>query len=94
MEEFIKAITFLSKFVDKNRKYPINCEHDVLYVWGVNFDNMTADDVRTLDGFGFAIGSSGDFDETPNWASISEAEWQKIKTSATKCVHSYLWGSC
>ena len=95
MEEFIKAITFLSKFIDKNRKYPISCEHDVLYVWGVNFDNMTADDVRTLDGLGFAIGSDDDFDESLNLASISDAEWQKIKTSGvSKCVHSYLWGSC
>jgi len=95
MDEFIKAITFLSKFVDKNRKFPISCEHDVLNIWGVNFDNMTANDVRTLDGLGFEIGLDDDFDESPNWASISEAEWQKIKTSGvTNCVHSYLWGSC
>lgn len=95
MEEFIKAITFLSKFIDRNLKFPISCEHDVLYVWGVKFDNMTADDVRTLDSFGFGIGSDDDFDETPNWTSISEAQWQEIKTSGvSNCVHSYMWGSC
>ena len=97
MEEFIKAKTFLSKFVDKNRKYPISCEHDVLNIWGVNFDNMTADDVRKLSELGFEMGLGDDFEtnETPNWASISDAEWQKIKTSGiTECVHSYLWGSC
>lgn len=95
MEEFIKAITFLSKFVDKNRKFPISCEHDVFNVWGVNFDNMTAYDVRKLSELGFEMGLGNDFDEPPNWASISEAEWQEIKTSGiSNCVHSYLWGSC
>lgn len=44
---------------------------------------------------GLGLGNDFETDETPNWASISEAEWQKIKTSGiTKCVHSYLWGSC
>lgn len=95
MEDFIQAITFLSKFIDKKYKYPIDCEHDVLYVYGVIFDNMTANDVQTLDALGFSIGSEDDFDETPNWTDISEAEWQKIKTSdIDNCVHSYVWGSC
>ena len=48
MEEFIKAITFLSKFVDKNRKFPISCEHDVLYVWGVLSIIRTKTSTRSL----------------------------------------------
>lgn len=95
MEEFIKAITFLSKFVDKNRMYPISCEHDVLNIWGVNFDIMTADDVHELNKLGFEMGLGNDIDKSPNWASITEDEWQKIKMSGiSRCVHSYLWGSC
>lgn len=100
MEEFIKAITFLSKFVDKNRKFPISCEHDVLNIWGVNFDNMTADDVRTLVELGFGVGQDDDYDsetlQETEWTTITDEQWQKIKDLGilTDCVHSFKWGSC
>jgi len=100
MEEFIKAITFLSKFIDRNRKYPISCEHDVLYVYGVNFDNMTAEDVRKLDELGFGVGHDDDYcsealKETA-WTTVTDEQWQKIKGLGilTGCVHSFRWGSC
>lgn len=100
MEEFIKAITFLSKFIDKNRKYPISCEHDVLYVWGVNFDNMTAEDVRKLDELGFGVGHDDDYGsetlQETAWTTITDEQWQKIKDLGilTDCVHSFRFGSC
>lgn len=100
MEEFIKAITFLSKFVDKNCAYPISCDHDVLYVLCVNFDNMTADDVRELDKLGFRVGHDDDYGnktlKETVLTTITDEQWQRIKGLGilTNCVHSFQWGSC
>lgn len=100
MEEFIKALVFLSKFVDKQKKYPVHCEYEVLYVYGVRFDSMTADDVRKLDELGFGVGHDDDYvsealQET-SWTNITDEQWQKIKDLGilTDCVHSFKWGSC
>lgn len=99
MEEFIKAIMFLAKFVDKNCKYPISCKDHVLYVLCVNFDNMTADDVRKLDELGFAVGHEDDYGEKTLQetvlSTITDKQWQRIKGLGilTNCVHSFKWGS-
>lgn len=100
MEEFIKALSFLSQFVDKTKKYPVHCGHEVLYIYGVQFDSMTAEDVRKLDELGFGVGHDDDYSsetlQETVWTTITDEQWQKIKGLGilTGCVHSFKWGSC
>lgn len=53
MEDLIKALTILSKYLnDYHKQYPTTCEHDRLWVH-VDYTQVSADDLSTLEQLGF-----------------------------------------
>jgi hypothetical protein len=51
MKDLIEALTIFLKY--KNEQWPTHCEHDVLYVVGIGFDEVSEEDRKRLDELGF-----------------------------------------
>ena len=54
MKKLIEALQILIKYGDYN--WPTHCEHDVLYIVGINPDDVTEEDKNKLHELGFLIG--------------------------------------
>lgn len=52
MNDLIKALTILSKYMDKNNRWPTHCEHDTLYVC-VKPDLVSQEDLALLEELDF-----------------------------------------
>lgn len=53
MKDLIAALTILLKY--GNPDHPTHCEHDVLYVCGINPEDVSPEDIKKLDELGFFI---------------------------------------
>ena len=53
MKDLIAALTILLKY--GNPDHPTHCEHDVLYVCGINPEDVSEEDIKKLDELGFFI---------------------------------------
>ena len=53
MKDLIKALQILLKYGNPN--YPTNCNHDELWICGINPDNVSKNDIDKLDDLGFII---------------------------------------
>ena len=53
MKELIEALTILYKYCGDDNKYPTHCEHDVLYVFGVEPEEVSEEDLKRLEECGF-----------------------------------------
>ena len=51
MEKLIEALQIFLKY--KNEDYPTHCEHDTLYIMGVDKDDVSEADRKRLDELGF-----------------------------------------
>jgi len=51
MDDLIKALQIFLKY--KNPKWPTNCSHDVLSIMELGRDEVSEDDIKTLDSLGF-----------------------------------------
>ena len=51
MEQLIEALQIFLKY--KNEDYPTHCEHDVMYIVGVDKDEVSPEDIERLDKLGF-----------------------------------------
>jgi hypothetical protein len=51
MEQLIEALQIFLKY--KNENYPTHCEHDTLYIMGVEKDDVSPEDVNRLEELGF-----------------------------------------
>lgn len=97
MEELIRALNILSKSLkdDYCRDFPTSCEHDVLYVCGVDFERMDVDTVHKLIELGFIPGSDNDTDfYWGDFNNFTQEEWEIRRKNLTDCFHSYKYGSC
>lgn len=94
MEELIRALNILSKYMkdDYHRDFPTHCEHDVMYVCGVDLEKMDASVVSELVELGFIPGSDGDTDYY--WENLTHKEWEIRRENLTDCFYSYKYGSC
>lgn len=95
MEELIRALNILSKYMkeDYYRDFPTSCEHDVLYVCGVDLERMDVDIVQKLIDLGFIPGSNDDTDYY--WrGNFTQEEWEIRRKNLTDCFYSYKYGSC
>jgi hypothetical protein len=63
MKDLIEALTIFLKY--KDRPYPTGCEHDVLYVYGITKDEVSAEDQARLEELGFHWDAHDD-----NWQSF------------------------
>lgn len=53
MDDLIKALTILNKYLDGyNKKYPTSCDHDSLYVQ-VDYKKISQEDINELETLGF-----------------------------------------
>ena len=94
MENLIKALQILMNYMDKdsyNWGWPTACEHDVLYVNGVNVHKMDWDTVVGLHMLGFNVGEEGDIED---FDELTEDKWNTIKYTIDNCAYSYRYGSC
>jgi len=51
MEDLIKALQIFLKY--KNELWPTHCEHDTLYIIGIDKDMVSDEDTEELDKLGF-----------------------------------------
>lgn len=51
MDDLIKALTIFRKY--GNPEWPTHCEHDVLYICGIAYDDVSDEDKVVLKGLGF-----------------------------------------
>jgi hypothetical protein len=58
MQDLIEALTIMMKYCG-NERHPTHCEHDVLYVPKVNYDELTEQDKIRLETLGFHYNSDG-----------------------------------
>lgn len=102
MKELIEALQIMLRyFKDADEKFPTHCEHDILYVWGVDFDKIPLEDVLRLYELGFIPG--GDYDceaidevigEENDFKDMTAEQWNEIKGNIDECFRSYKYGSC
>ena len=94
MEELIRALNILSMYMkeDYNRDFPTSCEHDVMYVCGVDLRKMDAGVVNELVELGFIPGSDDDTDY--DWENLTQEEWEQRWPMISDCFYSYKYGSC
>lgn len=53
MEDLIKALQILLKY--GNPKYPTVCEHEILYIVGIDLKKISIEDINELENLGFNI---------------------------------------
>lgn len=53
MSDFIKALQIFMKY--NNPTHPFSCDHDVLYVYGINPDAVSDSDIKLLEQLGFKV---------------------------------------
>ena len=109
MKDLIEALLIIQKYlIDPETELPTACEHDILYVCNVNFENITIEDLHRLAELGFFPGDgdcdsnliciydeNGDYDGDVDFKTISQEDWNSIKDEfSTYCFHSYRFGSC
>ena len=107
MKDLIEALKLLWPCLkDPNTKWPTSCEHEILYICGVDMNKVTVDDVHLLAIYGFIPGSDEDYRYTSiynendeyegdiDFEHIDEETWNNIKYEITNCFRSYRFGSC
>lgn len=55
MDDLIKALQIFRKY--GNPSYPTHCEHDVMYIVGIDPEEVSANDIKELNDLGFHIGN-------------------------------------
>ena len=61
MEDLIKALMILNKYVTSYGKdYPCHCEHDILMICGVEYEDVPVLDLIWLDHYGFFEDADGE----------------------------------
>ena len=58
MEDLIKALKIFAKYT--NTRYPLHCEHDVLYIWGVEPSEVSDEDLKQLEKLDFFVSDGVD----------------------------------
>ena len=102
MKNLIEALQIMLRyFKNADEKFPTHCEHDILYVYGVDFERMPLDAVLRLYEMGFFPGSDEDgeaFDEVLgeeyNFEDMTAEQWDEIKNNIDECFYPFRYGSC
>lgn len=103
MKEFIEFMQFILPFLERPEGPSFQTDHDMLYICGVKFNEMSGSDIRYCLKHHFYPGNGEYYDEGildeyvgPNhWEDIEDDQWEAIKkTGITTCLHSHYWASC
>jgi hypothetical protein len=57
MSDLIKALQIFLKYGDP--RWPTHCEHDVMYIIGIDPEKVSAEDREELGRLGFSVGDEG-----------------------------------
>lgn len=57
MDELIEALQIFRKYGNPN--YPTHCEHDTLYICGIDPEDVSVEDIKKLDELGFFVVDDG-----------------------------------
>ena len=87
---------------DPDCKFPTACEHDMLYVWGIDLTKMSYQDILRLLEYGFIPGMDDEYDDVAEYLGecfdweddLTEEAWLQLREQLSNCVHSYEYGSC
>jgi hypothetical protein len=55
VDDLIKALQILRKYLKEDIRNPTFCEHDILTIVGINPDDVSPEDTAELDRLGFHI---------------------------------------
>lgn len=107
MKDLIEALTILLKYmIDPDNRWPTACEHDMMFVWGVDIKKVTVEDVRKLSTLGFMPGFDyvdfeyvdktlgHDFAIEGTFENVTPEQWDMVKGNLSNCFHSQRYGSC
>ena len=104
MKDLIEALQLLQTLMkNPNEEFPTQCCHDVLYVWGVDWNKAKFSDVQRLVKLGFYPGwdeNSSFLDDLFgtdcfDWDEVTEEQWKVIlEYELDDCCYSYRYGSC
>ena len=105
MKELIEALQLLLALIPKDsyhQEFPTHCEHDVLYVYGVDWKKAKFDDVKKIIKLGFIPGWDENlsfiddlFGDEFDWDKLTEEQWKRIlEEEIDDCCFSYKYGSC
>lgn len=102
MKKFIEALQVILPFMKNPDAYaPCQCDHNVLYIWGVDFTRMKTEDVKKIVELGFYPGFEDcNFiedcfgNEDYYWKDLTDEIWDKMKCELSDCLYSYRYGSC
>lgn len=61
MKDLIEALTIIQKYMTEDVYAPLHCEHDVLYVLGVEPNQVSPEDLDRLKELSFTKGEFGGF---------------------------------
>jgi len=57
LSDLIEALNIFLKY--RNPEYPTHCEHDTLYICGIDPHMVSDEDKERLDALGFFVGDDG-----------------------------------
>jgi len=57
MDKLIEALQIFLKY--GNPRNPTHCEHDVMYICGIDHNAVSDEDIKTLDKLGFFLTEEG-----------------------------------
>ena len=101
MKDLIEALTILLQYMKNPNCYaPTHCGYEDFAVYGIDFTNMTVEDLKRLDELGFLVGCDDDWCEELDdcYDKTKNGEWQALIDYAVEnefdCMHSFRFGSC
>ena len=105
MKEFVEFMQFILPFLERPDDPSFQTDHDMLYLCGVKFKEMSCSDIRYCMKHHFVPGNAEYYDNDilnsvagDDWENITDEQWDKIKNTdesgLTTCLHSYYYGSC
>lgn len=103
MKEFIEFMQFILPFLERPDEPSFQTDHDILYLCGVKFNEMSGSDIRYCMEHHWIPGNGDEYDcdlldvvAGHNWPEITDEGWDSIKSDGglTTCLHSYYYGSC
>lgn len=105
MKDLIEALQILLTLIPEDsfhQNYPTHCEHDILYVYGIDWNKAKFNDVHKIIKFGFYPGNDNNQDyiyellgDDFDWDKLTEEQWSQIdKEYLDDCCYSYTYGSC
>ena len=105
MKEFIEFMQFILPFLKRSKGPSFQTNHDIIYLCGVKFNEMSGSDIRYCLKHHFYPGNGEYYDNDilnevagDDWEHITDEQWDKIKNTdksgLTDCLHTYYWASC